>query len=259
MADNQVDYGKISRVYDVSRAANAETASKLITLLGVNRHSVIIELGCGTGNYTFAMQRRARLVAGIDISPAMIQKARGKFPGLQFVIGDVTSLPFRADSFDGAIAIQVLHHVKDRSQFLRETCRVLRKGASVAIHSCSHRQMHAFWFYHYFPKGLDIDLARIPDSTDIASLLTNAGFTKAGIEVCFTDAVVKNETPENYLDRAYRNGVSTFALLSESDIEKGCRMILDEIHSGEANSLVRRSEEEVSKHVGGSCIVYGRK
>lgn len=254
-----VDYSRISRIYDISRAANVETIDKLIKVVHIDSNSTLLDLGCGTGNYTFTFQQIAKRVIGIDISAAMLGKACAKFPALQIVRGDVRNLPFNANTFDGALAIQVLHHVKERELFLREARRVLRNGAYIGVHSCSHQQMRAFWFYHYFPKGLEADLMRIPDTDEIISLLGKAGFSNISTEICYRDVVVKDETPENYLDRDYRDGVSTFAFMSEKDIEWGCRTIREEIASGGVKSVVQKAESEVAEYTGGSTVVYGQK
>ncbi len=252
-------YDKASRIYDVSREADSETIQKLLRLLQVDCDSVLLDMGCGTGNYTAPLQQTAKSVMGIDVSIGMIEQARDKSPALPFICGDVTSLPFRSETFDGAFGIQVLHHVQKKEIFLIEARRVLRKGAQIAIHSCSHKQMQAFWFYHYFPKGLEADLARIPDSGEIASLVERAGFSEVGIEICYHDAVVVREGPESYLDKNYRNSISTFSLLTEEEIQVGCARLQDDIASGAVDKIVRQSRAKVANDVGGSSIIHGRK
>ena len=189
----------------------------------------------------------------------MLAQARAKYPEVTFLHGDVTNLPFRSGIFDGAFAIQVLHHVKEKERFLRESFRVLREHACIALHACSHRQMQAFWFYHYFPKGLQVDQTRMPDSQAIVSFLKKTGFKEVGVEICYQDVVVADETPQRYLEKRYRDSISTFAFLNEEDIELGCRKIRQDIASGEVEGIVQRSEDEVANCTGGSCIIYGRK
>ena len=256
--NNSVDYDKVSRIYDVSRAANVETIEKLIKVLHVDNDSWLIDMGCGTGNYAAALQQVAERVIGIDISVGMLERARAKFPGIQFVQGDITCLPFSSNTFDGALAIQVLHHIKEKELFIRQAYRVLRKGACFAIDSCSHQQMCTFWLYHYFPKGLDLDLARIPDCGEIASLLERTGFSNVIIEKSYTDIAVEHEKPERYLDKDYRDGQSTFCLISEEDIELGCKKLREDMASGAVESVIRQFEAKEMK-AGGSCIIYGRK
>jgi hypothetical protein len=104
-----------------------------------------------------------------------------------------------------------------------------------------------------------VDLVRIPDSGEIVSLLEKAGFSNVGIEICYHDIVVAREAPEDYLDKDYRGSISTFALLTEEDIQVGCEKLQEDISSGAIESLVRQSEVRVAKDTGGSSIIYGRK
>ena len=253
-----IDYDRVSRVYDTSRMANTETTEKLIRLLHIGSDSVILDMGCGTGNYTAALERVAKRVIGVDSSIGMIEKAQAKFTELPLICCDVMSLPFGSEAFDGAFAIQVLHHVKEKELFLSEAYRVLKKGAYLAIDSCSHRQMRTFWDYHYFPKGLEVDLARIPDADEIASLLERAGFSNVGVEISYTNISAEHERPERYLDENYRNGMSTFHMLSDEDVESGCQKLREDIESGAIERIIRQFQAKESI-VGGSTIIYGQK
>ena len=118
--------------------------------------------------------------------------------------------------------------------------------------------MRTFWLYHYFPKGLDLDLARIPDCGEITSLLEKAGFTDVMIEISYTDIAIEHEKPEHYLDKNYRDGQSTFCLLTEEDIGLGCMKLREDIASGTVKSVINQFEKMEMK-TGGSCIIYGRK
>ena len=259
MADNRfIDYDKVSRIYDTSRVANTETTEKLIELLHIGGDSVVLDMGCGTGNYAASLQQVAKCVIGIDSSLGMIEQGRAKFAWFPLICGDITTLPFRSGTFDAAFAIQVLHHVKEKELFLTEAHRVLKEGACLAIDSCSHRQMRTFWLYHYFPRGFQVDLARIPDCWEITSLLEGAGFSNIGIETSYQDVAVHHERPEQYLDKNFRDGQSTFHLISEEDIESGCEKLREDIASGVAESVIREFESKEAR-VGGSSIIYGRK
>ena len=99
----------------------------------------------------------------------------------------------------------------------------------------------------------------MPDSKEIVSLLTRVGFSNIGVEMCYHDVVVANEAPESYLDKNYRESISTFAFLSEEDVELGCKRMREDIASGAVENVVRESEVKVTNDVGGSCIIYGRK
>ena len=105
---------------------------------------------------------------------------------------------------------------------------------------------------------VDLDMARIPDCDEIASLLERAGFTDVAIEISYTDVAIEHEKPEHYLDKNYREGQSTFCLLTEEDIELGCKKLREDIASGVVESIIWQFEAKERK-AGGSCIIYGRK
>ena len=251
-------YNEISQVYDISRTANAETVEKLVKLLSIDKNSSIVDLGCGTGNYSIAISKTSKNIVGIDKSIGMIRQALAKSPTIQFINGSIMYLPFNSETFDSAIAIQVLHHTSNKEQFLRETYRVLRKGSHIALQSCSHEQLQAFWFCHYFKNGLKKELEHTLDINEIVSLLENIGFSNIGIELCYTDIVVSKEQPKSYLEKNYRNGISTFSLMTEDEINSGCEMLRQDIASGKVEDIIQQQKAKVAK-IGGTTIIYGQK
>jgi SAM-dependent methyltransferase len=50
-------------------------------------------------------------VTGVDIAPAMVERARATNPGATYELYDGSRLPFEDDSFDVTFSICVFHHV----------------------------------------------------------------------------------------------------------------------------------------------------
>lgn len=76
--------------------------------------SRLLDLGCGTGlelETIFARFPQLEVTA-IDLSNAMLQKARAKFPGrrLRLIQGDYLQEDFGAGKYDAAVSFQTLHH-----------------------------------------------------------------------------------------------------------------------------------------------------
>ncbi|NHI93211.1 MAG: class I SAM-dependent methyltransferase [Candidatus Lokiarchaeota archaeon] len=254
----KIDYDGISKVYDVSRGINTGVLEDLCKILKVTSKSYLIDLGCGTGNFAIALQQFSKRIIGIDLSRSMVRETQSKSPNLQVLHGDVSFLPFNSETFDGAYSIQVLHHIKEKEQFLREIYRILRNNAKVTINSCSHKQHEAFWVLHYFPRGLEVDLERIPDVKEIESMLKKAGFSNVSSKICRSDAILIDQKPENYLNKQYRDGLSTFALLTEEEIETGCNKIREDIASGKVYEILREYNEKWTDF-GGSTFIFGKK
>jgi SAM-dependent methyltransferase len=76
--------------------------------LGRDRSKRILDIGCGTGRHSVELARRGYNVTGVDLSPAMLERARANAAThgcrISFIQGDARSLPFMAE-FDMAIML----------------------------------------------------------------------------------------------------------------------------------------------------------
>jgi ubiquinone/menaquinone biosynthesis C-methylase UbiE len=81
----------------------------------------VLELGCGTGEFSRRLAQVARTVVALDLSGEMIRVARSRsarLSNIQYVVGDLTTLPLRHRTFDCVVSLNTLHHV-DAPQALR--------------------------------------------------------------------------------------------------------------------------------------------
>ena len=104
-------------------------------LLGPPADLSVLDVGCGPGLTDAFLTGNFGSVAGVDISPPMVERARRANPSATYNVYDGRRLPFRTGSFDLAFAICVLHHIDrpDRASFAAEVARVTRPGGVVAI------------------------------------------------------------------------------------------------------------------------------
>jgi SAM-dependent methyltransferase len=75
---------------------------------------------------------------GVDLTPAMIEKAREEaereeLGNVEFGLGDATALEFDDASFDGAITRFSLHHIPAPQRVVEEMARVVRPGGLVVV------------------------------------------------------------------------------------------------------------------------------
>jgi ubiquinone/menaquinone biosynthesis C-methylase UbiE len=95
-----------------------------------------LDAGTGTGALAFALAPLVREVVGVDLVPELLAEARRRAeasPNVEFVEGDVTSLPFDSASFDLVGAQSVLHHVARSELVVAELVRVTRPGGTILI------------------------------------------------------------------------------------------------------------------------------
>ncbi|GGN44626.1 hypothetical protein GCM10012285_27360 [Streptomyces kronopolitis] len=103
-------------------------------------HLRILDIGCGPGTITADLAALVPdgQVTGLERAPEVLDRARATatergLTNVRFTVGDVHALDFPDDSFDVVHAHQVLQHVGDPVQALREMRRVAAPGGIVAV------------------------------------------------------------------------------------------------------------------------------
>ena len=62
----------------------------------------VLDACCGTGDLALAAEAAGGTVTGLDFSEPMLERARRKSAGIEWIQGDVLALPFADASFDAA-------------------------------------------------------------------------------------------------------------------------------------------------------------
>ena len=103
----------------------------------------VLDLGCAAGAVTHFLSTLGCEPVGVDSSPLAIEKARSLFPALRFELGDVAALPFADESFDKAVAADLVEHLDDDSfaRMLAEARRVLVPGGTLSIYTPNPRHL----------------------------------------------------------------------------------------------------------------------
>jgi len=97
-----------------------------------SKNLVVLDLGCGPGNYAFLMSKLAKKVFAIDSSKRMIDYAKGKYPGIDLIFADATNTPLQSNSIDTIFSFGLFEFV-DRKKLMKEISRILRPGGKVVI------------------------------------------------------------------------------------------------------------------------------
>ena len=101
----------------------------------------MLDLGCGAGTDTLVAAQMVGpegRVAGIDMTPEMLEKARASAAELgvknvEFVEGEAESLPFADESFDVVISNGVIDLIPEKDAVFGELHRVLAPGGRLQI------------------------------------------------------------------------------------------------------------------------------
>jgi SAM-dependent methyltransferase len=148
----------------------------------------IVDIGCGGGTYTRAWHDLgARTVTGVDFSEPILDSARqdhGDLPGVTFRFGDAAATGLDTGCADVVFERALIHHVPDLAAVAAEAARLLRSGGVVLLQdrtpedvgqpgSATHPRG---WLFDVFPRLLEVENARRPTLTAVASALAAAGF-----------------------------------------------------------------------------------
>jgi len=91
----------------------------------------ILDAGCGSGRNMVEFARHG-IVTGIELSETSVCLARKREAG-DVVEGSVLDMPFDADAFDVAASLDVIEHLEDDLQALRELRRVVAPGGALLV------------------------------------------------------------------------------------------------------------------------------
>jgi len=128
----------ISRFFFGLRGPSAEEERAItMDLLEISPGERLIDVGCGTGNYTRWLARETRdgLVVGTDASEAMVAAAaaRDSADNAAYLRADACDLPFDDGSFDAACSVGVVHMIEQPMAAIDEMVRVIAPGGRLVL------------------------------------------------------------------------------------------------------------------------------
>ncbi len=148
-------------------------------------HPSVLEAGCGAGRHAKALSDKGAKVVGLDLSAGLIKVAQERYPGIEFVEGNLLELPLEDVSVDGVWSNASLVHfekIEEVQKVLKEFHRVLKPGGSLYVYVKQQQgeektaivndtlSNHERFFRYY-------------EASELAGLLKEAGFTVGEYQV----------------------------------------------------------------------------
>jgi SAM-dependent methyltransferase len=124
----------------VAHRFNAWVFSRFSRYLG--RH--ILEVGCGSGNFTTLMAAGGHKVTGCDLHAPYVDIARARladYPAARVMCADATQADFEG-GYDTVVLLDVLEHIEDDVGFLARLRATLQPGGRIIIKVPAYR-----WLY----------------------------------------------------------------------------------------------------------------
>jgi ubiquinone/menaquinone biosynthesis C-methylase UbiE len=123
---------------DYAVSYRAKFAETLMRLVSAGPNERVVDLASGPGTLALRFARGVRWVCAVDLTPAMVARARTTaaeegLKNIAWTIADAQSLPFADGCLDIAVTSYSLHHMLDPARVIREMARVVKRGGRVGI------------------------------------------------------------------------------------------------------------------------------
>jgi ubiquinone/menaquinone biosynthesis C-methylase UbiE len=96
-------------------------------------NSLLLDAGCGSGMFSHMAIANGAEVIGVDAAPGLLEVARERNPGNNFLEEDLESLPFASGSFDVVTGFNSFQYAGNFTNALAEAKRVLKEGGKLVI------------------------------------------------------------------------------------------------------------------------------
>lgn len=118
--------------------ASDERLARLVSFAELTGKERVLDIATGPGYVAEAFAQGAREAVGIDLTPAMLQIARERtarrgLGNIEFILGDVTQLPFGDGEFGVVVTRFSFHHFQEPQVVLREMARVCEARGTVIV------------------------------------------------------------------------------------------------------------------------------
>jgi SAM-dependent methyltransferase len=221
----KLDYNSLAQEYARHRQILPEVLQNLVEAGRLGPESLVLDVGCGTGNYAAALIETTHCSCwGLDPSEQMLTRARERIPSAYVQAGKAEQLDFPAESFDLVFSVDVIHHVNDRPAFFKEAYRVLKKGGQICTVTDSEdiiRRRRPL--SNYFPETVEVELQRYPRILDLRTMMVNAGFSD--LREVIAEREYELRDVQKYRDKAF----SSLHLISPEAFERGLQRLENDV------------------------------
>lgn len=215
------EFTKIAQDYDKGRSGEDVIfwAGETTELARLDRESIILDMGCGTGTYTVGLREHtSATTCGLDPSVGMLSQAKEKTRSIHWFNAVGERLPIRSGVFDCIFSSQVWHHISERQDMAKECGRTLNSDGVVVIRTISHEQLRRKVVFEFFPELMENQLGVYPSDEEFRGYFSEAGFTSIIFQAY---ELARFQEASLFIEVAQKRLWSMFRPISQEGLERG--------------------------------------
>ena len=185
-------YDRVNRI--LTFGGDQRWRRALVAHLGIGPGDRVLDLACGTGDFSGICRERGASVVGLDFSRGMLVAAAARDASSPWVEGDALRLPFADGGFSAAVSGFALRNFTDLPAVFAELARIIEPGGRLGLLEVDQprnralRVGHRLYFQHAVPRlggaiGRDAAYRYLPQSAvylpaerELVRMLLAAGF-----------------------------------------------------------------------------------
>lgn len=117
---------------------------------------LVLDLGCGEGEFTARIASRARRVVAVDRDARALDLARSRSPQVEYRLGDAHALPLRDEEWGGFDVVHarfLLESARDPANVVVQMMRAVRRGGRVVLADDDHEALCLWPECHHFSRA----------------------------------------------------------------------------------------------------------
>lgn len=170
-------------LYDNKHSFVSKFGEEVVALLDAQPGERILDAGCGTGDLAALIAETGASVTGVDSSAEMVEKARKKFPAIDFEVAGLTD-HVKENHYDAIFSNATLHWVSDNKKAASCFLKSLKPGGRLVVEfggkgniegviNAINKTLEKFGY----PQNRNLQSWYFPSIAEYTTVLEDAGFT----------------------------------------------------------------------------------
>jgi ubiquinone/menaquinone biosynthesis C-methylase UbiE len=140
---------------------NLQYIQAYFTFCKITPDDTLLDVACGTGEFSIYTAKKIKLVTGVDISDKMIELAKkqaqeAQLDNINFICHDVENLPCKSSEYSIVICKSAFHHIENHKKIFGEMIRCCRNNGRLSVQDIiAYDNHHVNQYFEQLEKYID--------------------------------------------------------------------------------------------------------